>query len=80
MTLGYWNGSEMRLGHILSITSIIEVSWTRISSTKIAFQGSEQMLRNTLLIAGIDGTGLSEGCLLHPWPLWQFLLKYLGYL
>ena len=48
MTLGYWNGSEMRLGHILSITNIIEASWSRIPSTKVAFQGSEQMLRNTL--------------------------------
>ena len=42
------NASEMRLGRILSITNIIQVPWTRITSTKVNFQGSGQMLRNTL--------------------------------
>ena len=48
MALDPRNASEMRLGHILSITNIIQVSWTRISSTKVHFQGSDKMLRNTL--------------------------------
>ena len=42
------NASEMRLGRILSITNIIQVPWTRITSTKVHFQGSGKMLRNTL--------------------------------
>ena len=48
MALDPRNASEMRLGHILSITNIIQVLWTRITSTKVHFQGSGQMLRNTL--------------------------------
>ena len=48
MALDPRNASEMRLGHILSITNIIQVLWTRITSTKLYFQGSGETLRNTL--------------------------------
>ena len=50
MTLDHRNASEMRLGRILSITNIIEVPWTRISLTKVYFQGSGQMVLNTLIM------------------------------
>ena len=53
MALDHRNASAMRLGHILSITSIIQVLWTRITSTKVHFQGSDQMLRNTLNCNGV---------------------------
>ena len=53
------NASEMRLGRILSITSIIQVPWTRITSTKVYFQGSGKMLRNTLLLQHSNGTGVT---------------------
>ena len=50
MALDPRNASEMRLGRILSITNIIEVLWTRISSENVHFQGSDQMVLNTLRI------------------------------
>ena len=37
MTLDHRNASEMRLGHILLITNIIEVPWARILFDKSAF-------------------------------------------
>ena len=37
MTFDNRNASEMRLGHILLITNIIEVLWTRILFDKSAF-------------------------------------------
>ena len=49
MTLDYRNASEMRLWHILLITNVKEVFWTRILLTKVDFQGSGQMMLNTLL-------------------------------
>ena len=51
MTLDHRNASKMRLEHILSITNILEVPWTRILLTKVHFQGSDQMVLNTLLHA-----------------------------
>ena len=49
MALDHWNASAMRLGHILSITNIIQVLWTRITPTKLHFQGSGETLRNPLV-------------------------------
>ena len=49
MILTVRNALVIRLERILSMTNVIEVPWTRISSTKVHFQGSGQMLRNTLL-------------------------------
>ena len=48
MTLDHRNASKTRLEHILSITNIIEVPWTRILLTKVDFQGSGQLMLNTL--------------------------------
>ena len=57
MVLDPRNASQMRFGHILSIANIIQVLWTRITSTKEHFQGSGQMLRNTLLYVSTKWSG-----------------------
>ena len=58
--LDHRNASAMRLGHILSITNIIQVLWTRITPTKLYFQGSGETLQNTLTLRlfGAERTNL----------------------
>ena len=53
VALDHRSGLKMRLGHLLSITNIIEVPWTRFLLTKVHFQGSGQMMLNTLRLWGV---------------------------
>ena len=61
MTLDHRNASEIRLEHILSMTDIIEVPWTRILLTEMDFQGSGQLVLNTLDLLPIGGSPALRG-------------------